>query len=75
MIIFKVIDSFSFSETRQELAASSLKIFPEISLPFTRFFVLIFIKEIIKSLCNTHFDIMDFEAEGPISKLKISLKN
>ena len=38
MIIFKVIDSFSFSETRQELAASSLKIFPEISLPLHQIF-------------------------------------
>ena len=56
MSIFKVTDSFSFSETRLELAHSSLKIFEHFFCDFlshfTRFFVLIFIQEIIKNAYN-----------------------
>ena len=56
MSIFKTTDSFSFSETRLELAPSSLKIFEDFFCDFlshfTRFFVLIFIQEILKNACN-----------------------
>ena len=54
MRILKVTDSFSFSETNLELAPSSLKhykefFFRDFLCHFTRFFVLIFIQDIIKN--------------------------
>ena len=74
MRIFKVTYSFPFSETRLELAP-----FCDFLSQFTRFFVLIFIQDIMKNayyhIHITHFGTMGFEAEGLIYKMKISLKN
>ena len=84
MSTLKVIDSFSFSETRLELAPSSLKFFQEK-------FLVNFSSKSPDLLCqfsfkrlskmyhtiyaNTLFDTMDFEVEELIQKMKISLKN
>ena len=84
MSTLKVTDSFSFSETRLELAPSSLKFFQEN-------FLVTFSSASPDCLCqfsfkrlskmyhtiyaNTHFDTMDFEVEELIQKMKISLKN
>ena len=84
MRIFKVTDSFSFSETSLELASSSLKYFKEISfvtfsptsLDFLGYFSFkILPKMHITIYAITNFDIMDFKAEGLIQKVKTSLKN
>ena len=66
MSILKVIDSFSYSETRLELAPSSLNFFQE-NIGLSKMYHTIY--------ANTHFDSMDFEVEELIQKTKMSLKN
>ena len=75
MSIFKVTDSFSSSETRLELASSSLKPFQKIFFvtfsSYSRDFLCYFSFKKLSKLyltieANTHFDIMDFEVEGLI---------
>ena len=66
MSILKVIDSFSYSETRLELAPSFLNFFQE-NIGLSKMYHTIY--------ANTHFDTMDFEVEELIQKMKISLKN
>ena len=75
MRIFKVTDSFSCSETRLELAPSSLKSLENLffvcvclSLPFYQIFCANFLfkrlsKMYTTSYAITYFDIMEFEAE------------
>ena len=77
MSIFKVTDSFSFSETRLELAHSSLKIFEDYFWDFlshfTRFFLLIFIQDIIKNAYN-HICYYSFRYDG-FQSWRVHLEN
>ena len=84
MSTLKVTDIFSFSETRLELAPSSLKFFQKnflvaFSSTSPDFLCQFSFKRLSKMYhtiyANTHFDTKDFEGEELIQKMKISLKN